>query len=99
MTEYQQKQRKEFILVDSLRIQSNMEAAIHIVFTEEAERSASAPLAISLVGTGAHGKVPPAVMADLQSYIQSLQNSLTCMILNPPRWYRDIWAWGSSAAP
>lgn len=79
MTEYQQKQRKEFILVDSLRIQSNMEAAIHIVFTEEAERSASAPLAISLVGTGAHGKVPPAVMADLQSYIQSLQNSLTDM--------------------
>lgn len=56
-----------------------MEAATHILFTEEAERSASAPLAISLVGTGAHGKVPPAVMVDLQSYVQSLQNTLTDM--------------------
>lgn len=86
MTEYQQKQTKEeFILVDSLRIQSNIETATRILLTEEAERSASAPLAIFLVGTGARGNMPPAVMVDLQSYVQSLQNTLTDMSDKSPK--------------
>lgn len=101
MTEYQQKQTKEeFILVDSLRIQSNIEAATRILLTEEAERSASAPLAFFLVGTGTCGNMPPAVMVDLQSYVQSLQNTLTDMSDKSPKMVERRLSMGiSSAAP
>lgn len=77
MTKYQQKQTKEeVILVDSLLVQSNMEAAAHSLCSEDPEKYlVSLLLSPWLVPEPMEWCQP--VMVDLLTYVQSLQSTLT----------------------